>query len=132
MDLTRDEDPSGFPWLQAVILVAAASLSMLGVGRLGAIVGEELHERNEGTAPYTAEQLRSMEMISPDAAGVAALELATWNEGLEVGRSVARVQGEIVATLVLMLGWAAVIAIWLWRRNRARLTQRLLEEDWIT
>ena len=130
MDFYRDDEPGGFPWFQAIVLVVAASVSVMGAGYIGALIAERMHDEEVGQAPYTAEQLRDLETVSAEAAGVAAMELAAWNESLEVSRSVARVQGEIVATLILMISWAGIIAIWLWRRARARHTARLIEENY--
>lgn len=66
-----------------------------------------------------------MERLSPASAETARREQDLWTESVELAKSVAGLEGALVATVSILAVWIAVAVAWLWSRERRR---RLLEE----
>ena len=113
-----------FPVVQVVVVLAIAWGSVWLAGMLGARVGSHLYyTRSAPERPYTDEQIRSMERASPEAAAVARQDLRVWNETVEMGESIARMEGALAATLGMFAIWGTLGAIWLFGRERERSLQ---------
>lgn len=119
---------NGFPFVRAgiVMLLLWGTLWAAGVG--GAAIGTMIYnDRYAPPAPYSEEQLRSMQRVAPEAASVAERDLELWVEGVEVGRSVARVEGALAGTMLLLAIWGTLAFVWMWGRERERAQRRLLD-----
>lgn len=117
-----------FPILHVIGVLAAVWGSMWLSGMAGARIGMHLYEtRVAPEAPYTDEQLRSMERASPEAAAVARQDLHVWTETFSMGQSIARVEGALAGTLLMLAVWGTLAAVWLFGRERDRDTRPRLD-----
>ena len=115
-----------FPWARAGLLVFAVWLSLWAAGLAGARVGEKIYnERYAEAAPYTAEELESLDNMAA-AAAAAEREMHIWRESVKLGGSVASVEGAMFGTILLLAIWVTGGMIWLWMRER----QRQIEAQW--
>lgn len=123
---TRD---AGFPWGRAAVVMLVLWGSLWVAGASGAALGSLIYDdRYAPPAPYTDEQLRSMQRVAPEAATVAERDLQLWAEGVEMGRSVARIEGALAGAMLLLAAWGTLAFVWLWGRERERAHRRLI--DW--
>lgn len=116
----RGRDAS-FPIGRSLLLLAVLWGSLWAAGIGGAAAGAYVYDtRYAPPAPYTEEQLRSMERVSSPAADLARRDLDLWRETAEMGRSVARVEGALAGGMLMLAVWGALGAFWMWSRQRAR------------
>lgn len=116
---TRSGD--GFPILRALVILALLWGSLWVAGMAGSAAGGYVYDRRYAPQPpYSEEQLRSMERVSDGAAEVARHDLRIWEETVAVGRSVARVEGALAGSMIMLALWGTLAAFWLWSRERDR------------
>lgn len=112
---------SGFPVFRALLILGLlwGSLWLAGMG--GSSVGAYIYDtRYAPQPPYSEDQLRSMERVSGQAVEVARHDLRIWEETVSMGRSVARVEGALAGSMLMLALWGTMGAFWLWGRERDR------------
>lgn len=111
----------GFPVYRALLILGLLWGSLWLSGMAGSAVGGYIYDtRYAPQPPYTAQQLRSMERASGQAAEVARQDLRIWEDTVVVGRSVARLEGALAASMLVLALWGTLAAFWLWGRERDR------------
>lgn len=104
----------------AVILVLLWGSMWLG-GAAGSAIGIHIYDtRYAPEPPYTEAQLRSIARASEQAGQVARHDFKLWQETVNMGRSVARIEGAIAGSMLLLAVWGTLGAVWLWNRHRDR------------
>ena len=118
----------GFSLVRVVGLLGMLWGSLWVAGQGGAMAGSYIYEeRYAPPAPYTAQQLRSMERASPEAVELANREVALWRESVDMGRSVASLEGTLAGSMMLLACWATLGVVWMWGRERERLVRNELD-----
>lgn len=119
-----------FPAFRALGLLAVLWSSLWVAGIAGSKVGAYIYDdRYAPAAPYTEEQLVSMQRAAPEVAAMAERDLELWRDNVEMGRSVASLEGALAGTILLLACWATGGVIWMWTRERQRLTRGMFDLD---
>lgn len=117
-----------FPWGRAALVMLVLWGSLWAAAAAGAALGSFIYDdRYAAPAPYTEEQLRSMQRVAPEAADLATRDLHLWAEGVEMGRSVAKIEGALAGAMLLLAAWGTLAVVWLWGRERERAHRRVLD-----
>lgn len=127
------EDPvPSFPWARALLVLLALWLSVWGGSILGGRVGSYLYDdRYAPEPPYSQAEMQTLQRVAPSTFAVAQDDMHAWEETVDLGRSLARIEGTVVGGLLLLGLWGAVGLFWLWNRERerhARLAWELADE----
>lgn len=118
------------PVMRALVLLGVLWTSLWVAGVAGSRVGAYIYDdRYAPAAPYTEEQLQSMQRAAPEVAAMAARDLELWRDNVEMGRSVASLEGALAGTILLLACWATGGVIWMWTRERQRITRGMLDLD---
>jgi len=126
------EEPErrSFPWGRAIMLLALLWGTLWAAGIAGGFVGAYVYEdRFVPEAPYSAEQLATIERMAPDTFKLATLDMASWQASVEMGRTIARLEGTVIGSMLLLGIWGSIGVTWLWNRQRDRRAQLLFSED---
>ncbi len=120
---TEDEpvaDPP-FPWIRAAALILTVWASLTGAGLLGGALAEQTYlDKQAPTTPYTAQQIATLEEISPAAAGVARRDARLWAVSVGLGSSLARAEGTLLGSTTMSALWAVTALGWVVKRLRER------------
>jgi hypothetical protein len=117
----EEEEAPRFPWQRALMLLLAAWASIWAAGYAGGRAGEYVFDdRYLPDPPYTEQELASLERVSPETFKIAEMDMSAWENGVEMGRTLARLEGRVIGSLVLLGVWASAGLVWLWNRQRAR------------
>ncbi len=117
-----------FPWARAFLMLALLWASVWASGVVGGRIGVYLYEtRSMPEAPYSARQMENLERMAPSSFGIATQEMKAWESQVEVETSLARVEGGVVAGIVLLGIWGVFGIAWLWNRERERQARMLLD-----
>ena len=128
--LDAEPEPLNFPWARAVMLVATLWGSLWLAGMLGGRAGAYLYDdRYVVEAPYTADELATLERVSPDTFRVAELDMNSWESSVVLGRTIARLEGKVAGSLILLGVWGALGVGWLWKRQSARRSAQRFSRD---
>ncbi len=110
-----------FPWGRAVLLLALLWATLWGAGLAGGMVGAYVYDDTAvPEPPYTEEQLATIERMAPGTFRVASLDMDSWRASVELGRTIARLEGKVVGSLLLLGIWGSIGVMWLWNRQRDR------------
>ena len=97
---------------------------------IGSRVGNYIYnDRYAPPPPYTAEQIASMRQVSPEAARLAERDVEVWRETVELGTSLAGVEGALAGTVAILAVWLTVGLVWMWNRERRRRLEQELRWD---
>jgi len=119
-----------FPWGRAALLLAVLWASLWAAGLAGGKVGAYVYDdRYLPEPPYSAEQMATIESMAPDTARLARLDMDSWQASVELGRTIARLEGSVVGTLLLLGIWGSLGVMWLWNRQRDRRAQLFFSPD---
>lgn len=114
------------PWLRTIALIVAIWVSLWASGTAGAWLGARVYtDFWAPDSPYSAEDLASLERLSPASAETAQSEQDLWEQSVTLARSVAGLEGALVGTVSILAVWISVAVGWLWARERRR---RFVEE----
>ena len=121
-----DEKPR-FPWGRALLMLALLWASVWASGVVGGRAGVYLYEtRWMPEAPYSAVELENLERVAPTTFRIAKQEMTAWQSHVDVEKSLARVEGGVMAGLVLLGIWGVFGIAWLWNRERERQARLLM------
>ncbi|NKB88797.1 MAG: hypothetical protein GKS06_11320 [Acidobacteria bacterium] len=124
------EAPPSFPWQRAAVLLLAAWASIWVAGVVGGRAGEYVFDdRYLPEPPYTNQELASLERVSPDTYNLAMMDMGAWETTVDMGRTLARLEGRVIGSLVLLGAWASLGMVWMWNRQRAKRTSLHLSTD---
>ena len=123
-------EPIAFPWGRAVLLLAVLWITLWGAGVAGGIAGAYIYDdRSVPPPPYTEEQLATIERMAPETFRIATLDMDSWRAGVELGRTIARLEGKVLGSLLILGVWGSVGVMWLWNRQRDRRAGLLFSAD---
>jgi hypothetical protein len=121
---------AGFPWSRAALLLVVLWASLWAAGFAGGRVGTYIFdERYVAAPPYTETELATLERVSPGTFEVASMDMAAWRDSVDMGRTIARLEGKVVGSLLLLAIWGSLGLVWLWNRQRERHTRLLFQGD---
>jgi len=119
-----------FPAVRALALLIGLWGSLWIAGLAGSRIGAYIYDdRYAPEAPYTEEQVESMQRAAPEVGAMAARDLELWRDNVEMGRSVASLEGALAGTILLLAILATGGVVWMWTRERQRLTRGPLDLD---
>jgi hypothetical protein len=127
----EDEQPDGgFPWGRAVLLLVVLWASLWGAGLAGGRAGAYVYDdRYVPGPPYTEQELTTLERVSPGTLEVAKLDMQAWRDSVQMGRSIASLEGKVIGSLLLLGIWGSVGLMWLWNRLRERHSHLHFQSD---
>jgi len=119
-----------FPWGKAVLLLVVLWVTLWGAGVAGGMAGAYVYDdRSAPEAPYTEKQLAMVERMAPETFRLANLDMESWRASVVLGRTIARLEGKVIGSLLLMGVWGSLGVMWLWSRQRDRRSQLLFSAD---
>jgi len=125
-----DVERKKFPWASAALVLVLLWVSLWVAGVAGSMAGFRVYEDKYISAPpYTAQQLETLERVSPDAFAIAKMDAGSWQSAVDLERAIARLEGRVVGGLLWLGIWASTGVMWLWNRQRERHAQLLFLAD---
>jgi len=104
--------------------------SLWGAGVAGGLAGATIYEdRYMPEPPYSEEQLATIETMSPGTFKIAIQDMEAWEGTVEIGRTIARLEGKVFGSLLLLGIWGSLGLMWLWNRQRDRNSQLYFSPD---
>ena len=110
-----------FPWSRALLVLLTLWLTVWVGSFLGGRAAIWIYEdRFAPPPPYSEAEMQTLERVAPTTFAVAQEDMAAWRETVDLGSSLARIEGTVVGGLALIGLWGAVGLFWLWNRERER------------
>lgn len=127
---TVEVERSRFPWGRAALLLVMLWATLWAAGFAGGTAGAYVYDdRYVPEAPYTAEQLATIGSVSPETFRIASMDMDSWEASVDLGRTIARLEGKVMGSLLLLGIWGSLGVMWLWNRQRDRRAQLLFSAD---
>lgn len=121
---------STFPWGRAALLLLMLWATLWAAVLAGGLAGAYVYDdRYVPEAPYTAAQLTTIESVSPHTFRIASLDMDSWEASVDLGRTIARLEGKVMGSMLLLGVWGSIGIMWLWNRQRDRRAQLLFSAD---
>jgi len=119
-----------FPWGRAVLVLATLWATLWGAGVVDGMAGAYVYDdRSVPEAPYTEKQLAMIEHVAPETFALANMDMDSWRATVVLGRTIARLEGKVIGSLLLLGVWGSLGVMWLWNRLRDRRSQLLFSAD---
>lgn len=119
-----------FPWGRAALLLAVLWVSLWAAGMAGGVAGAYVYDdRYTPEAPYSAAQLATLERMAPSTFSIASRDMDSWEATVQLGRTIARLEGKVAGTLLVLALCGGFAILWLWKRDRDRRARLFLAAD---
>lgn len=119
-----------FPWGRAALLLIVLWATLWAAGLAGGMIGAHVYASNYAPEPpYSTEQLATIERMAPSTYRIATMDMDSWEASVELGRTIARLEGKVIGSLLLLGTWGSIGVVWLWNRQRDRRSQLLFSAD---
>ncbi len=126
-----EDERTGFPWGSAVLLLAVLWVSLWAAGAAGGFVGVYVYDdKYVPEPPYSEAELAMVERMAPETFKIATLDMEAWEASVELGRTIARLEGKVIGSMLLLGVWGSVGVAWLWNRQRAQRAQFRFSADY--